>query len=434
MMRRALLRSLGLAVLAIATIDLTVNADDAPGGLRPALHTDRELYHPGEVVHLVGSVKNNGDTPTKVPVLLRDRAFLVVRLHVELPDGADLIYEPPDSRRPLKGYEFKTAVAAGAPATVFELPLRVGADLAHWRNLNAPARPISFRGAGTYRAWFEYTVELPPKSPPGAWSGTARSNTAAWTVRPLTAAERVVEPTDAQKTALHRFRAMAPAFDNKDATFLQAELLRAQNEGLARWVFDLLRDGGNAAADSLLLNMLTARLASREPDGTLVPGVDDPTLKILAQTTVAAIEHPPADPNSLRLFRAPMPGALDATLAYLRLHPDDEATRMRLEAMARRSARIRTLDKPSGERRAWASDGPMQPVAAWTTLLDLGVLHAEMSVAEATAILGAPTDRRNAGSASSTLSWYLNSPRHVNPGLRAEVRKETIVRFWQFSG
>jgi hypothetical protein len=59
--------------------------------LRPEIRTDRAVFHPGERIHLMSSLKNGG-SPVLVPRLSFDRRFLVVTLHIATPAGAEYTY------------------------------------------------------------------------------------------------------------------------------------------------------------------------------------------------------------------------------------------------------------------------------------------------------------------------------------------------------
>src|SRR5208282_2821212 len=121
-------------------------------------------------------------------------------------------------------------------------------------------------------------------------------------------------------------------------------------------------------------------------------------LKTLALATIEAIEHPPQDPNKQRLLRSSY--ALDATIAYLRFHSEDEASRKRLIDVAIQTAKLLQsvqLWRSPGEHAAeklHAGQQPRIPVTiAWSALLELEVLHPGMTTEAAIEILGPPSLR-----------------------------------------
>jgi hypothetical protein len=369
-----------------------------------------------------------------VPRLSFDRRFLVVTLHIATPAGAEYTYAPL-ADRPLRDSlnpsDFQAHLMAVEELEPFDVWLRLADGQPGWRHSGGRPSAHPLRVAGIYRAWFEYAASPPRGAPAGAWSGSVRSDAAAWTVPLFRPEDRRGAPTPQQSAALARFRAQAPAFDNKDYEFLQRELLLAENEGLASFILDLLPQKREVPADGHLVDMVAHRAGSRERDGTLILGIDGPYLKSLASTALAALDRPPPDPNELRLFRGPRSSVLDALLAYLKLHPENDEARARLIRLARRSVRIRILEKPRPGGATWANAGPLSPDTAWTILLDLGVLHAGRPLAEAIEILGQPTGRADA---KATVTWYLDSPRHVNPGLAAEVIEGKVLAFRRNSG
>ena len=84
----------------------------------------------------------------------------------------------------------------------------------------------------------------------------------------------------------------------------------------------------------------------------------------------------------------------------------------------------RAVEKPPESR-----EQEIPVASAWSVLLELEVLHAGMTPEAAIEILGPPSHRTE-----SSLTWYLDSPRHVNPGLAATMHGGKVKSFHGYSG
>jgi len=404
-------------------------------GIECVLCADRATYHPGEQVSLEGYVKNTGPAAVKLPTLDFARKFVVSHLHVRTPNGEDLAYEP-YAEKPLRSSlksisprSFSTVLPPGQRTSAFRTWLRVTWDLAHWSSREHTNGPLSLRGPGEYRVWFEYRVPSVLAAPKDAWKGTATSKTLVLTVVELRAGERREKATTEQLAAIQTLQSVAPtSIEGRD--LLQQAMLRAENEGLAAHLADLCLQDARRSNDFIVMLSWRACYAD-SPSGRLQLGIDGPYPKTLALATIATIEHPPQGPNQRRLLHGP--AALDATIAYLRLHPEDKESRQRLVKVATAAAKLPPpvrlpLPRPV-EKPAEGHQQPMFVTGAWSVLLELEVLHAGMTPEEAIEILGPPSGRNE-----NSLTWYVSTPRHVNPGLSATIEGGKIKAFQRYKG
>jgi hypothetical protein len=407
-------------------------------GIECVLRPDRTVYHPGEQLVLEGYVKNAGRATIKLPRLDFARQYVVSHLHVRTPSGEEFAYEP-YAEHPLRSSltsisprGFSTLLPPRHEYSAFRKAMRVTWDLANWSSREHPHGPLSLRGPGEYRVWFEYRVPPVPGSPQDAWKGTAASNTLVLTVAELPDNERHEKATAEQLAAIQTLQSVAPTFI-EGRELLQQAMIRAENEGLAEHLVDLCLQDARRTDDFIVMVSWRACYAHSE-SGRLQLGIDGPYLKTLALATIETIEHPPQDRNQRRLLRSSY--ALDATIAYLRFHPEDKEYRERLVKIAIASAKLPPAVQfprlPVGPVAANPPPGREQPIAvpaAWSVLLELDVLHAGMPPEAAIEILGPPAHR-----SQDILTWYLNSPRHVNPGLEATLEGSKVKSFHRYSG
>ena len=407
-------------------------------GIECVLRANRTAYHPGEQVVFDGYVKNAGRATVKLPRLDFARQYVVSHLHIRTPSGEEFAYEP-YAENPLRSSltsisprSFSTVLPPAQEYSAFRNALRVTWDLVNWSSRERTHGPLSLRGPGEYRVWFEYRVPAVPGAPHDAWTGTATSNTLVLTVAELRNNERHEKATAEQLSAIQTLQSVAPtSIEGRD--LLQRAMIRAENEGLAEHLVDLCLKDARRADDFIVMVSWRACAAHTE-SGRLQLGIDGRYLKTLALATIETIEHPPQDRNQRRLLRSSY--ALDATIAYLRFHPEEKEYRERLVKIAIASAKLPPPAQfPPLPGRHTAANPPAvreQPIAvpaAWSVLLELEVLHAGMTPEAAIEILGPPAHR-----SQDILTWYLNSPRHVSPGLEATLEGGKVKSFHRYSG
>lgn len=408
------------------------------------LEAPRDLYHPGEVVRLRGILKN---------VSGKQQAFSKYALSTSgLPGPVTLVVRTPD------GHVYECIASQKYNAELLNLTspeLEVRLDVSEQRNIfdywfylrngrsefssDDEASPPNFRQTGIYRAWFIYSISVDQSFPGGGWCGIVQSSVVEWSVSLLQPEQTLQEPTPQQLEAVGRLIASGAAFKIEDQEFVRDELLKAENEGLARHVLELHRTGRGLHLDQLLRQRACV---PSDWGGVAMAGIDGPYLKSAAMSAledneaIAAGVHGPT--NSVRMLPKEM------VTAYMLLHPDDELSRERWVKLARRGCRIQTKTDQAGH--VWArGEGPLGVPAAWSILMDLGVLHAGMTALAAVEILGppmpheSPHTEHHAPTAQEpqpafeihdgTLRWHLTSPRHVNPGLTAVIRDGKVVKF-----
>ncbi len=411
-------------------------AESTPFAVKLALRADRTQFRPGEFVNLQGQVANVGNSDSKLPSVDFARQFAFIRLHVTAPGGEEFLYDP-YANNPLRSSltaisprSFSTKLAAGGTYDLFQKGLRLTDGLSRWTSREHPTGPMSLRPAGEYQVWFEYAVPPVAGSPSDAWTGKATSNTLSLIVTQFKPNEHTAGPTAEQLQAIDKLEHSAPtAIDGRD--LLQQGMTRAENEPLASRLVDLCLRDDRRAND--FIAMIANRACNLDPEegmnGALQLGIDGPYLKTAAMAALDAFDNPPHDPNHLRVFRSGY--GINITIAYLRFHPDDAASRNRLVKLAKQSAPLPpplmiSRLKPAGDQKP---ETPLSTPLAWHVLLELEVLHPGMSVDEAVEILGQPSSRSDKG-----LNWYISTPRHVNPGLEAAIKEGKIVSFRRYSG
>jgi hypothetical protein len=248
-------------------------------------------------------------------------------------------------------------------------------------------------------------------------------------------AERQSQPSSEQLAAIEKLESVPPtSIEGRD--FLQQEMMKAENDALADRLVELcLQD---ARRDSDFIVMIANRACSLDPkegyNGTLKLGIDGPYLKTAALAAIDAYENPGQDPNHHRMFRSTY--GVNLPIAYLRFHPEDNQPRARLVKLAKQNAYLPppvTTNDLKEHRAAKAGDVVRPPQlstpSAWQILLELEVLHPDMTPDEAIEILGPPSRKSD-----SSLNWYIDTPRHVNPGLSASVERGKIKEFRRYSG
>lgn len=414
-------------------------------GVECVLRVDRTVYHPGEMIDLQGYVKNSGNAVVKLTTPDFARNYAMSHLHIRTPSGEEFSYEPYRGH-PLQSSllsslprGFTTELAPGQEHSAFRKDLGVTWDLTNWVSREHEHGPLSLREPGEYRFWFEYQLSKVPNAPQDAWMGTVTSNTLAISVAELRPDERREKPTAEQLATIEKLQSVAPtSIEGRD--LLQQAMLRAENEGLAAHLVNLCLQDARRGEDFIVMVSLRACRDQVEGD-RLQLGIDGPYLKTLALATIERLEHPPQDPNHLRLLRSPY--ALNATIAYLRFHPEDTASRKRLIEIAVQSAKLPPPGKlqplpdghaamPGGHASVQPSESQSQGIYvpfAWSVLLELEVLHAGMTAEAAIEILGPPSRRT-----PDSLTWYLDSPRQVNPGLTAKIEDGKVKSFRRYSG
>jgi hypothetical protein len=248
-------------------------------------------------------------------------------------------------------------------------------------------------------------------------------------------AERQSQPTSEQLAAIEKLESVPPT-SIEGREFLQQEMMKAENEALAeRFVEMYLQD---ARRDSDFIVMIANRACSLDPkqgyNGRLKLGIDGPYLKTAAMATIDALENPGQDPNHRRVFRSSY--GVDLAIAYLRFHSEDNQSRARLVKLAKQNAHLPppvTLKNREEHQAAKVGDVVTPPQlltpSAWQILLELDVLHPGMTPDEAIEILDPPSRQSD-----SSLTWYIDTPRHVNPGLSASVERGKVKEFRRYSG
>ena len=428
------IRNIAVVFLCLAS---TVYAADAPPPIECQVRLERTEFHPGEIVRIRGYVENTGDKPVRLPAFGHTTQFFVCAPKLTTPDGRHLSYEPL-AENPLRSSSSSTVrhpteLASGHERLAFDLSLRLSAGQPFWRS-GEPSKPAepSLRGTGEYRISFVLHADPRDGAPADAWTGSITSDEVAFSVRELKPGERRDEATPMQLAALEKL-ATLEVLDTTLLEGLQRQLLEAENEGLAAAVIDYCRQDRRWAQH--LIGALAARACSPAPShgwrGRLLVGIDGPYLKTAAELTVKALCEPTDDSNSLRLF----PTMLNATLVYLRLHPEAADLRQTLISAAKRVVLQRIRRKPGAAAERDFEPEPAAPairlsrVGGWTVLLELEVLHAGMPVDAAVEILGPPDSRQKVPKASDReqLVWRLGSGNRVDPFLSLEAQDGKVV-------
>jgi hypothetical protein len=423
------------AIIRIAAAPATSTAE-TPKQIDAVLKVDRTERHPGETLLLTGAIKNASPADRMLPTNSLVWPFAFATLHVRLPNGDECTYDPyadsplRSSFTALRPPSFAAKLVTGKELNLFQKSLRLTDGLSGWR-LNKQTGGLSLRAPGKYEFWFEYRVANVPAAAPEAWMGELKSNTAEIVVADLQPDKMRPALTAEQQTALDKL-VHGPLNSTTGLEFLERQVLLAENEPLAERLVALALEDSQRNVEYMRLVSLRACTPDTEKglNGSLLLGLDGAYLKTAALAVINALERfKPDDAHS----RALLSGyGTDVAIAYLRFHSDDVDSRERLVKLAKQSARV----PPVRDRQQHVAGGPLPPAAgpmstsvAWSVLMELGVLHAGMSIDETTAILGEPTGRTK-----DSLTWYLASPRHVNPGLSAKLKNGKIVAFSRYSG
>jgi hypothetical protein len=434
-MRKKVLLAVLVFVRFLATPATSIAADPislaTPAiAIDAVLKTDRTEYHPGEVVRVVGSLKNAGSVELKLPSNSLIWPFAFAALHIHTPNGDDCTYDPYGGN-PLRSSfaaitprGYATKLPAGDDHLLFQKELRLTRDLIAWSDNGRPVDKLSLRLPGRYQIWFEYRVPPVAGAPTDAWTGVAKSNTIEFTVADLLPARQLTALTAEQRATIEKIQ-HAPPTSTDGLDFLGQQMLLAENEPLAARLVELCLADPPRNMDFIRLVWLRACSTDFEKgaNGPLLLGIDGPYLKTAGLAAIDAIEQTKPQEPHRQAFRSSY--GIDLAIAYLRFHADDADSRERLVKIAKQSAPI---PSPHGFDKRPAT-GPISTPEAWTVLTELGVLHAGMTIDEAIAILGQPSGRSD-----KSLTWYLESPRHVNPGLSAKFENGRIVAFSRYSG
>jgi hypothetical protein len=408
--------------------------------IKADLRVDRRECHPGESVELHGFLTNTASKELKLAGVSVAWPYAFVHLYITTPNAEEYLYDPYADhplRRSISAISSRSSIRQLAPAaeqSAFQRSLRLTDGLAGWVSRQHPHGPLSLRAPGDYRVWFEYRVPAIAGAPQDAWTGTARSNTVVLTVAELPAPTQGDKPTAEQLEAIAKLQSVAPT-SIEGREFLQQAMLRAENEALAKHLIDLCLQDARREEDFMAMLVWRACVpgSERGSDGAMQLGIDGPSLKTAALATIDVFEHPPKDPNHHRMFRSGH--GVDIAIAYLRFHPEDQQARGRLIQIAKQFVPLpprqpQTAKGPPFRKSSEQTEpAPLPTVAAWQILMELGVLHADMTVGDAIEILGPPS-----GQNDQTLTWYLDTPRHVNPGLSATLKGDRITKFRRFSG
>lgn len=408
-------------------------AEDLPAPktvLEAKLLIDRRERHPGEAIELKGVLTNVGGKALKLPLSDSAREFTRVRLYIATPDGETFQYEP------YAGHPLRSSLAAISPRSfgvelvsesehrAFQKSLRLAEGFAAWSSREHPRGPLSLRKPGQYKFWFEYQVPAVDGAPEAAWSGSVRSDTVTVTVAAPREPVPNQQPTPEQFGAIQTFQSVAPtAIDGRDV--LQQAMLRAESEPLAERLTELCLKDARRSEDFIAMLMWRAcdPESERRPDGRMQLGIDGPYLKTAALAVVDAYENPAEDPNHHRIFRSTY--GVNLAIAYLRFHPEDQPLQQRFVKLARASAPLPKQQRPAPKKLGGATEPPKLSIpAAWKVLLELDVLHAGMTIAQAVEILGPPS-----GESQEDMTWYVDTPRHVNPALSATLKGKQVISF-----
>jgi hypothetical protein len=242
------------------------------------------------------------------------------------------------------------------------------------------------------------------------------------------------KPTSEQLAAIEKLQSVPPtSIEGRDV--LEQEMMKGENEALAERLVELcLKDDRRELDFIVMVANRACRLDSKEGrNGVLRLGIDGPYLKMAALAAIDAFENSGHDPNHHRMFRS-MYG-VNLAIAYLRFHPEDNQSRSRLVKLAKQHAHLPApVSLNSHKEHVSSKPSPVEPSqlstpAAWEILLELDVLHPGMTPDEAIEILGPPSRR-----SETSLTWYIDTPRHVNPGLSAGVERGKIKEFRRYSG
>ena len=424
---------------AVPTGPSASGSEAAPvNGLVLALTADRTDCRPGEALALSGQFRNAGKRPLLVQYVRVNPAdpWPADELHLALPDGKQYVL---DTWKARPGGVF---LPAGESRTMRATTLRLTTS-GWWRPIDGDkVVEISLRREGAYRIWFAHAAPKGWDGHEAEWHGTAVSNAVTFTVRPLPPEKRRAAPTVGQWADLSVYLSpkSQPAEQNEAKARLCEAALRTENEALALEVLRIVRGGDTFRGERIaglddrkryLLAMLCRRAFERtsQPDKLSVrPGIDGPYLTQLADLVLSWMAGE-AELAAQATAGSELPYVLQA---HLGLHPEDAERRRRTIAAMKPCVDVVALAQ--SWRMAWSRpSNPQRPAparcclgltAAWKLLMDIGAVHDGMTLERAIEVLGEPTDR-----GAKYVGWYLNTPRHVNPYLVAEVEGDRLKAF-----
>ena len=252
--------------------------------------------------------------------------------------------------------------------------------------------------------------------------------------KPLATSETAERPTVEQLAAIDKLQHEPPtSIEGRD--LLQAAMMRKESEPLAEHLVQLVLKDARRSDDFIVMIANRAASLDRGPNtgDMLKLGIDGPYLKTAALAVIDSLENPPKDRNHQRTLRSSY--GVQIAIAYLRFHPDNEKPRQRLVNLAEEHAKLpppvtfETIKRHAELGAEHFEPNWLPAPSAWQVLLELGVLHPGMTVDEAIKILGPPSGR-----SGNNITWYISTPRHVNPGLSAKTKDGKIQEFGRFMG
>jgi hypothetical protein len=398
-------------------------------GLRIALSSDRRVLCPGETLQLRGYFWNVSSDRLSLPL---ESGWPAGELHVKTPAGDVFTFGRRSDR---KWPEEKShGVRAGAIDWLRQMHLRVMTGPEGWF-AKAPAKsaPLTLGKEGTYSAWIVYEVPEPEGAGGRGWSGKAVSNVLTFTVRAMPPAKRSQKPTARQRTDLEMY-VRGNDVDKRRQAYarLKPALMLTENEGLALAVLAELKKHPRRASDRCppwwnnLFYCLVLRTG--DPIDAREVGIAGPCAKGLAEFVMDSLDGPAGQPSIPSWVGQ---WAVNPVAAYVKLHPEDTKLRDRLAAMAKADARApaetKAATRPDAETKPAGAAPKIGRATAWKILLELGVLRDGMTPEQAAEILGKPADRD-----AKHIGWYIETPKHVNPYLVAELAEGKLVK-WKVS-
>ncbi|HUW99544.1 MAG: hypothetical protein WBD63_07850 [Phycisphaerae bacterium] len=417
--------------------------DDSAPTTEPAapvsvnLKPDRTEAYPGEGIRLIAVLKVEGKSPLIVPT-----GGTIGVLHVKTPDGVHLVL----------GYGHRgrgQVVPAGSAIVVGEYHLSLVDSPLSWKTAGGEAigKDVSFRKPGTYELWcdIERAAGWHEESPVAgttetgttveAWNGKVSSKVTVLTVKALTKDVIQDQPSPKNLDGLRIIKqGKNPIEDEetKDAyDRISQEMELAPNDGLAKAVVELLREGtAEARSDpSGWWWKLEGMAIRRAWDGYRFR-MEGSYLRPLVELQVDILkEWYKQEP--LRVSRysdvdySMMTPDAALLVAYIRANDVPELRKSAVN-VAEAHARLpenQSANDPTIHRYYHARLG-----VSWSILIGLDVLNG-MSLEETKAILGEPT--RTYG---DTVEWYYSSQMHVNPGLRVQLKEGKAVEAKGFRG
>jgi hypothetical protein len=355
-------------------------------------------YHPGEPIKMLAAVQNVSDQTLRVPHITIPSFY--AQLHVRLPDSRELVTT--DRRMNLsfddpRNENLVMKLAPQAMGSSAGSQLRTGDQVEPWTETatGKTISDLSFRAAGKYEFWFVYTL---PASKVGNWSGSLSSNHAVITVSELPVKKRLAEPTSDQLALLQKFLASKK---QEGLDQLMTAMDATENEGLALRIVDLIKtspDNPRAILVMLIQERYGFFYNHNNQVGGVGAGIDGPYLERFTQFNLDRLEgHGPP----LSRFGGDWDSYADvrAVLVYLHFHPEPSATRDRAVNLAKQSLHGKGL--PSMPRST-----------GWMILVYANVLRDDLSLQDATAILGAPQSQTE----TSVEWWEALAAGHPVPG------------------